>query len=320
MLGSLALALGALAVALWLFRPSRLFAPPPPPPAAVPAAEAPQKTMRTAMRSSQRDAAAAGRDPSSAASLASSGPRDAAFDAEDPDVQRAIDMIDSGKPQDAVTVLDGVLKRDPRNEQALIEMAMVQLIDLKQPAEALPFLQRAIDVNPRNPVVLSELVSLYEDQNKVDDGISYLADLYTKNPSSPELAQGMGQLLATAGRDGEAVPYLERAAQSPDYQVRAYRDLADAYARSGDTEKSLDAYDKSIVAQEQEIGDKSQRGLPVAFAEERLAYTKLEKAGELVRSGALDAAQTLLDEVQGVLPGDEKIASLRETIRRKRAG
>jgi predicted Zn-dependent protease len=274
------------------------------------------------MRASPRDGAATPATADAADRRAAAKPdaRDAAFDADDPDVQRAIDLIDSGKPQDAVAVLAGVLKRDPRNEQALIEMAMVQLIDLKQPGEALPFLQRAIDVNPRNPVVLSELVSLYEDQSKVDEGVGFLGDLYTKNPSSPELAHGMGQLLATAGRDGDAVPYLERAAQSPDYQVRAYRDLADAYARSGDTDKSLDAYDKSIHAQEQEIGDKAQRGLPVAFAEERLAYTKLSKADALVRSGELEQAQAILDEIAGVLPGDEKIMALREQVRRKRAG
>jgi tetratricopeptide (TPR) repeat protein len=243
----------------------------------------------------------------------------------DPDIQKAIQAIDSGNVTDAVALLEGVLKRDPRNEQALVELAMVYMLDLKQPNEAIGYLQRALDVNPENKVVMSELVSLYEEEGRVDDGLSYLMEQAATHPQSPELAYGIGQMLSIQGREGEAIPYLEKAAQSTDNPVRAYRDLAEAYSRSGDPDRAIEAYGRAITQQEKEIQEKAQAGAPTTFAEERLANTKLDQARELIRRGdanSLDAAQKILDDVQTSVPDMDQTAALQESLTqtRKRAG
>lgn len=241
-------------------------------------------------------------------------------DPEEPEIQRAINLVDAGNVSEATQVLDGVLKRDPKNEQALVEMAMIQLLDLKQTDAAVGYLQRVIEVNASNQIALSELVSLYEEQNKVEEGLSFMQDVAAKNPSSPELSHGVGQMLTLAGRDQEAIQYYERATASPEFQVRAYRDLAEAYSKTGEPDKAIDSYGKAVHEQELEIEQKAAKGLPVQFAEERLAYTKLDMARQMLQTGDVEKAEQILEEIDAVLPGDETIAAMRDTIRRKKAG
>ena len=239
-------------------------------------------------------------------------------DGEDPDVQKAINLIDAGSIQEAVGVLEGVLKRDPKNEQALVELAMIYLLDMKQPDVATGYLQKVVEVNPGNQIVLSELVSLYEEQGRVDEGLGFLQGVQEKNPQSPDLAYGVGQLLTLQGRDADAIDYLQKATQSPENRVRALKDLGEAYARSGDPENAINSLNQAITSQEQEIQDKETRGLPVQFAEERLAYTKMDKARELMQVGDLEQAQQLLNEVKQKMPKDEAVSSLQASLNRRR--
>jgi predicted Zn-dependent protease len=199
---------------------------------------------------------------------------------------------------------------------------MINLLDLKNSDQAINYLQKVAEVNPRNQVVMSELVSLYEEENKLDEGLAFLTDVHNKDPqNTPDIAYGIGEILTMSGRDAEAVTFLERATTSPENGVRAFRELAEAYARGGDTEKALDSYSKALVAQEKDIQDKQAKGLPTTFAVERLNYTKLDMAREHLQAGETDKAQAILDEVSAVMPNDEGVTALQESIKRsKQAG
>ncbi len=238
----------------------------------------------------------------------------------DPEVEKAISLIDSGNTAGAIALLEEILKKNPKNEQALVEIAMVHLLDLKQPELATGYLQRVVEINPQNQIVLSELVSLYEEQGKLDQGLSFMTDIYAKNPDSPDLSYGIGQMLSLQGRDSDSIGYFEKATQSPSNQVRAYRDLGEAYARSGDSDRAIESYDKAIAFEEKEISDKGGRGLPTQFAEERMNYTKMDKARALIGKGELDQAQQLIDEVGKTMSGDESVMALQDTLNKKRAG
>lgn len=237
----------------------------------------------------------------------------------DPDVLKAIALIDNGQVNEAVAALEAIVKKDPKNEQALVELAMIHLLDMKDPEQAIGYLQKAVVVAPANQVVMSELVSLYDEQQRLEDGVAFLQDVEKQNPGSPDVAYGLGQMLSLAGRDAESIPYLERAAQQGD-PIRAYRDLAEAYSRTGDSERAVDSYDKSLQSMEKELESKRAQGLPAAYVEERIHYTKLDKARELIRMSDFDGAQRLLDEVGQQMPGDEGVAALQQNLNQKRAG
>ena len=237
----------------------------------------------------------------------------------DPDVLKAIALIDNGQIPEAIAALEAVVKADPKNEQALVELAMVHLLDMKDSDQAISYLQKAVAIAPGNQIVLSELVSLYDEQQRLEDGIAFLQNLERQQPGSSDIAYGLGQLLSLAGRDAESIPYLEKAATQGD-PLRAYRDLAEAYSRSGDSERAIDAFDKSLAAMAREIEMKRTQGLPLSYVEERMHDTKLDKARELIRINEFEAAQRLLDEVGQQMPGDEGVASLQKNLNQKRAG
>jgi tetratricopeptide (TPR) repeat protein len=238
----------------------------------------------------------------------------------DEEITKAINLIDNGSVQEAIAVLDGVLKKDPRNEQALVELAMINLLDLKQPEAALGYLQRVVEVNPRNQIVMSELVSLFEEQGRVDDGIAFMTDIFQKNPESTELAFGIGQMLTLQGRDGDAIQYLEKAAASPENLVRANRELGEAYSKNGDHEKAIEAYNRAIADQERDIAEKAGRGLPTQFAEESVNFTKMDKVRAMIEVGLqLDEAQTILNEInQTSMNGDQSVTALQAALNSKR--
>jgi len=237
------------------------------------------------------------------------------------ELQRAISLIDGGRAEDAAAVLEGILKTDPTNEQALVELAMVNLLDFRKPEAAVGLLERALDVNPKNHVVIGELVSLYEEHGQPDAGIAFFGEMAGKHPEAPEVAWGMGQMLSSQGRDSDAITWLERASTSTsDQRGRALSDLADAYSRTGQPDKAIDSYRKAIAAEEQVTRNKAEQGLPRSFGEERVSHLRMDLARELMMSGQLDRAQEILDDLRSRLPEDEGVTALLDQLKKQRAG
>ena len=150
--------------------------------------------------------APSGNPPTNSDTIAAESPVDRG------DIEAAINLIDSGKVDEAVRALKDILRRDPNNEAALVEMAMVNLLDLRQPGEAINYLQRVMEVNPSNRIVMSELVSLYEEEGRSEEGLAFLQEMQATNPEAGDIAYGIGQMLTLQGRDQEAIPHLEKAA------------------------------------------------------------------------------------------------------------
>lgn len=252
--------------------------------------------------------------------LASSGgSQEAPLDSQDEeDIHKALEALDQGNLTEASQILEGVLKRDPSNERALVEMAMMQLLDLKQPELAVKYLQRAYDVNPSNMMVTNELVSLFEEQGKLEEGIQFFTEQVQKRAQTPgasEVAYGAGQMMMIAGRDQEALGYLQKAVEGEGAaNTRAWNDLAEAYSRLGDHAKAIDSYQKSITAQQKLIADQQSKGFPMQYVAERIGYTKMQLIREYIKDGQKEQAQALMEEVKQLLPGDDSVATLQKQI------
>gem|GEM_PF-2650449 len=235
------------------------------------------------------------------------------------EMQKAIQLIDSGKAEEAVVMLEAIIKAEPANEQAVVELAMVNLLDLKRPEAAIEWLERGAELNPQNRIVMTELVSLYSEQQQVDAGLAFLKDIAARQPNSPDVSYGIGQLLANEGRDSEAIPYLEKASASAEQKDRILSELGDAYSRQNNSERAAESYQRSIEIQQAELAAKMQQGLPVGFHEERLYNTKLDLARELYQLGQLARAAVLAEEVQARTPDDQSARALLAQIKKGNA-
>lgn len=234
-------------------------------------------------------------------------------------LRSAIALVDQGRTAEAVAALEALIAANPQHEQALVELAMLNLLDLGHKDKALELMRRVVVLNPKNQIVLSELVSLYDEDQRWDEGLSFLQGLDKEHQGSPELAYSMGTLLMNAGREADAIAHLERAAEAPEAH-RALRDLAEAYARSGASDKALETYNRTLQSLERDLADKRYKGLPTGYIEERIHYTKLDQVSELIRSGDFDRAQTLIDEAARANPADEGVMALQQHLNARRAG
>ncbi len=236
-------------------------------------------------------------------------------------LSRAIALIDTGNPQEAQAILEAVLQEDPKNEQALVELGMIHLIDYRSPNAALPFLEDALKVNGSNKIVLSELVGIYEELGQTEQGLSFLTGLYETQHGNGPLSLGIGQILAGQGREADAIPYLEAAAESSDNDAEfVLPSLADAYSAAGNPEKAVSTYKRAIDQERLRIQGVSQSSPgDDDFTEDKLNSLEMDYARLLIRQGRFDEADEVLKSVSGRLPNDGGVAALQDQLNKKRS-
>ena len=234
-------------------------------------------------------------------------------------IKQAVALIDSGNPEDALVILEQILSKDPRNERALIEISMVHLIDYRNAAAAVPWLERTLQVNPSNRLVLAELAAIYAEQNNVEGGLSFLQGLQEK--ATPEnssfISLGIGQMLMSDGREDEAVVHLERAAAGLPNNPNILSSLANTYARSGNSDKAVATYRKSVAMREVAL-----RKLPAddksrLRKRQLLLLNRIEIVREFYKRGDLDAASEELEIVSKYAPRSPLVNNWRKRIARR---
>ena len=218
-------------------------------------------------------------------------------------IDKAVALIDGGNPDEAVTILQQVLSKDPDNERALIEMSMIYLIDYRDADAAAPWLERTLQVNPSNRVVLAELVGIYNKQGNVEGGLNFLRGL--RKGSTPKevsfISLGIGQMLMSDGCEDEALGYLERAAAGLPNNANILTSLAGTYARSGNYDKAVATYRKAIAVRQAEINKLPANNKKRRHKRQLLLLTRFEIVKEHYRRGEFDAALEELETISSML-------------------
>lgn len=217
------------------------------------------------------------------------------------ELDSAKDLVDNGNYLEAKTILEKILAADPNNEGALIELAMIHVIDLKDPASGLPHLEQAFRVNPENKAVLSELLAIYDDLGRDQEGLAYLQRLSEELPDRSTISAGLGQMLLNQDRIQEALPHLEIGA-ADGRDSGAMRDFADALDEAGQFDRSIEQRQKIISNTEEDIRLGKYDENPEA-GQERLLMETLDLFQSLVRGGQEERAQEIMKEkLQGLSP------------------
>ena len=185
-------------------------------------------------------------------------------------------LIDSGAFEQGAAILEGIVRREPHNTQAMMELAMVYTLDFKSPTKARQILEKIIDVNPDHRAALNELELVYNELGAQTDGLAVLQLKTEQHPDARELQFVYGRMLAASDPEA-ALPWLQRATEIPDSREQAFNELALAAVKAGKTQIAIDAWIKAITVAESELeqakaGDKT----GIDFLEERIAATKNE--------------------------------------------
>jgi tetratricopeptide (TPR) repeat protein len=219
------------------------------------------------------------------------------------DLQRAMQLIDNGQWRDAEAILLDILQKDPRDEGALVEMAMLLLIDKQDSRAAQPYLERALEVNPDNEAAVMELLAVYEENHNWEQGLSFLRSLQNDPRKSGYLDYGIGSALVSMGRPAEAIPSLQRAVYEYGYKdYTARQGLAEALVDAGRIEEGLREYQQIIDG---------------PYKPNQIRVAKIRTASALIERQQFNEARRILQPLQDNDPRDEWVAALLRDIDNK---
>lgn len=224
----------------------------------------------------------------------------------------AINEVDSGNWRKAEEILKDLLKDDPTNEMALVEMANIYLLDRRDMTGALPYIKRALESNNNNEDMLNELINVYSETGNVDEGLDYLVSLSqkTKGADSAVLDQGIATTLVSVKRPEEAVEYfksaLAKGAKDEDGQLMGQ--MGDAYVDAGREDMAVEAY-RNAIAQAEKNRTREYDQYGISELKVRLGQT-------YVRMGNREAALELSRELQKEDPYSERAIAFREQLKK----
>ena len=213
-------------------------------------------------------------------------------------------LIDLNKPKAAKDILEDLLQKDPSNDGLLVELGLLHLVDFRDLSKGRYYLERALEIQPDNIVALSELITLYEDFDQSQSGIRFMEILYNKNYNNHNIAYGLGHIYSSQGHFYQAVPYLEVAAESGNYNY--IEELAHAQLASGDNYGAIDSLQKII-----NLYKESYSG-----PEEIIERSYIQLITALIKVGQVDNAKFIFRDLKQHKPGlfgketEQKIFSL----------
>lgn len=233
-----------------------------------------------------------------------------------------------GWTQDAVTLLQDAIRKNPSNLPLKVALAMacVQHDDFA-PAESL--LREVKTAAPDQPALWSPLVPVSIDAHHYADAIAYAREVLSRTPNDPRMHAELGRALLESGQIDPAAVEFQKALSLDPESTSAHTGLARCYARQGKRAEAMAECEAALRIQPGlttakrllgqlylQSGRKEEGARLVAEAEAQTEKTKLAtRVGYLLsnKSGDADAhwrmAQAYRD--RGDVP--------RETVELRRA-
>jgi Tfp pilus assembly protein PilF len=183
-------------------------------------------------------------------------------------------LIDKGSIAEGTAILEDIVRREPHNTQAMMELAMVYTLDYKAPIKARQLLEKVVDINPNHRAALNELELLYGELGAQADGLAWLHLKTEQNPDALELQFAYGRLLAGTDPEG-AIPWLVKATQIPDDREHAYNELAAAALKAGKVTMAIESWTKALQLAEADLEKaKAEGDTAVDLLEDRITVTR----------------------------------------------
>jgi tetratricopeptide (TPR) repeat protein len=163
----------------------------------------------------------------------------AAFYEEDSQLEKAMALLSKG------------LEKSPENTTVLFRLGTVQdKAGLKDASIAT--MKEVIRLDPEDASALNYLGYTYADLGiHLDQAEILIRKALDIKPDDGYIMDSMGWVYYRQGRYDKAVDYLERAAELTDHEAIIATHLADAYVKTGQIRKALQAYHKALLNAEE---------------------------------------------------------------------
>ncbi len=150
-----------------------------------------------------------------------------------------------GRTQDAQKEFEAALELDPRNSEALLNLANLAGAEGRS-AQAEQLIQRALQVDPSSSPALAQLAELRRDQGNLPEALRLFQQALQIDNSQPSLYIGYGDVLQRSGKYKEAEEAFHRVLQLEPDSFKARYNLGVTYAAQGKLDQAEAAYKDAL--------------------------------------------------------------------------
>lgn len=220
---------------------------------------------------------------------------------------RAQFLNQTGDPQSAILVLEGLRRNAPAEMQADVTRLLADsYLDVDRSADAVALLDGKVAGDPRLALLLAEGHRKSGASDVAAATLRPFAEPVLENeslngPIAYQVALDYGRALASAGRTADALPYLTRAAELEPREPLAWKSLGDALTSLGRSAEAAGALDKFRELSE----EGAPRRLSVAeVAAQDPAAKGLLEAQDAMTKGETQRALAVLRQEVALSPDD----------------
>ena len=161
------------------------------------------------------------------------------------ELTQAWERMHGGDAAGARSLCQTVLRRDPRNPDALYLLGVSYLISAL-PREAVPALQRAIALQPQHGAALENLGLANLMLGELSDAERALRTAASLAGAPASVFMRLGVAILNQGRLAEAVPHLKHALQLDPHNTDIYLNLGQALAAGGDSAAARQQFEAAL--------------------------------------------------------------------------
>lgn len=228
----------------------------------------------------------------------------------DQQLSAARKLVDSGEVEQGSKVLANILSKNDSNIEALLEMSLIELLDRGRPKNALPYLVKALQVDPSNDHLLGEVAKIYLETSQVAEGLRFFQNLGDHLPNTAAINLRLGQLYYYNKDFQSALAVLKSIESTPNYGFHAQSLRARVLLSQGQVEKGLKVFLKAEKGMNQNIRIAMKAGKSVDFLVEWLETMQVEAAQYLIRHKMYREAEDVLYRLSERIPADPEVMQL----------
>ena len=160
----------------------------------------------------------------------------------------ALELLQQGKPEEAVREWRKALEMDPEDPAALSNFATA-LDAAGKPDDALSQIRKALELDPDNYKSYTNFGVLLQKMGRLDEAVAALTKAIELNPDDAKAESSLGGVLLNQGKADEAMAHLKKALEIDPVNSDANNNLGGLYARAGRFAEAIPLFRKSLEAE-----------------------------------------------------------------------
>ncbi len=157
----------------------------------------------------------------------------------------AMERYAAGSPEEAVSLLEEVIRRRPRATMAYLNLASIQFATGRV-EDSVATLQSATAIDPGNPWITGRLGAVLSEAGAPDKGLPLLRAAAETAPGDAEILNSLGVAYARLGRTAEALVAFDRVLALDPSSASAYNNMGSAHLQLKNYEKARECFERAI--------------------------------------------------------------------------